>query len=99
MSMMERATWSNQLQNSAIINDLSTNDRKHGRDALDGVVGHAILVQKIITQHHEVCQLAFFDRSKLIFFFCEPWLTSRIQPKCLHAGQCLSRSHELAGAI
>ena len=52
-----------------VVHNLAVDDRQYGLELLDRVIGHALRIEVVVAQHHEIGELARFDRAEPCFFF------------------------------
>src|SRR4051812_39074597 len=67
-----------------VVNDFAVDDGDHRFQLANGVVGHALGVEVVVSQYHQIGELAGFDRAEPVFFLQEPAVLRRVQPERLH---------------
>src|SRR5262249_49186346 len=70
-----RACWHDEVEQSTaqqVMNHLSVDDRQHGVELPERLVGDPQLVEIVVAQHHDIPKLALLDRAELGLLLQEP---------------------------
>jgi hypothetical protein len=72
------------------VHDPAVDHGQHRLQFSDGVVRHALRVEVVLAQHHQIGELARLDRAQLFFLAQEPAVLGRIETQGLHACEQLA---------
>src|SRR5262249_60071603 len=89
-----RACWHDEVEQATaeqVMNHLSVDDRQHGVEFPERLVGDPQLVEIVAAQHHDIAKLALLDRAELGLLLEEPAVfhgvdADRLSPRNLLTG-------------